>query len=396
MDHNLANQGKYRRWLWIGLAALSLQITDLQAAESAADATPTEPGKQVSVDVSIGGATIFDGVVYDSAVHDADVPATSSDDKNAPTALEISQQISRYEENLAFLESEAGPYDASLIEALTDMAHYYTEIGQHEVAATLYDRALNITRISAGLLSPEQLPVLDALTEAHKAAGTWDKADDREHLEYYLKSRLYPSGSQAYADAVLSLGNWKAEAVRGNLLNRSALANMRDIEDMHDIYVAALREPSIDTPALPEGEQPMSSATHLSLLYAKAVSEYQLADYSMRALPAFLDRYVERYVSEYVCVDVVGADGKMRQSCGMVRRENPQYQEVQMQRQAYRNRIQSAVVAMRTSIDDIRTMLDVDPTLVAEDGIPAQIRVDELAEMYKVVDREYRRGTMMW
>lgn len=396
MGHILTNRLKWRRWFQIGVVALCLQITGLHATEPDDQAATKEPGQRVSVDVNIGGATIFDGVVYDSAVHAAEVPARGDAADGAQTALEISEQITRYEENLAYLESEGGPYDASLIEALMDMAHYYTKIGQHGVAATLYERVLNITRISSGLLSPEQLPVLDDLTAAHKAAGAWEKADDREHLEYYLKTRFYPPGSQAYADAVLSFGNWKMEAMRGNLLNRSALANMRDIEELHDIYVSALRKQDSDTLALPEGEQPVSAATHLSLLYAKAVSEHQLADYALHTVPPYLNRYVQRYVSEYVCTAAVGADGQPVQRCGTIRRENPQYRKIEMQRAAYRNRIQFAVIALKTSIDEIRTLVDADPTLVAEDGIPAQIRVDELTEMYKVVDRGYRRGTMMW
>ncbi|MDO8273552.1 MAG: hypothetical protein Q7U82_16780, partial [Gammaproteobacteria bacterium] len=112
------------------LVTMALIGSPLWAADGA-----DQPGDAaVGATVVIDGSTIFDDVIYDGSQQ---APASAAGENSAPvmdeqTALEISQQLTRFEENLATLESEAGPYDVSLIEALLDMGRYYTQISQHQ------------------------------------------------------------------------------------------------------------------------------------------------------------------------------------------------------------------------------------------------------------------------
>lgn len=365
----------------------------------AADSADQSGDATVGAAVVIDGATIFDDVIYDGSQQ---APASAAAQDSAPvvdeqTALEISQQLTRFEENLATLESEAGPYDVSLIEALLDMGRYYTQISQHQSAAEVFERALNITRISDGLLSPQQLSVLEELIEAHKAAGAWQVADDREHLAYYLNTRLHAPGTQAYADAAVALGEWKMLALRGNLLGNSALGNIREVESLREVYRLALVSPVAgEMPEQNLSEAAMSKQTRFALLYGKALTEYNLAEYSLRTLPFHMERPVERYISEYVCTDVVGANGQVSRACATVRRENPQYREMEMQRDLYRNRIKSAMVALEGSVDDMHALLATDPALQTPDGVPAQQRLDELMTLQGTVNRAFRRSEILW
>ncbi len=308
------------------------------------------------------------------------------------TAMEISQQITLYQESLEVLESELGPYDASLIEPLKDMGRYYLDLGQFQSAAEVFERALSITRISNGLYSPDQVEVLENLISAYKAAGDWRAADDKEHLALHIETRLYEPGSQAYASAVLAFGEWKIQAVRGNLLQRSSLANMRDIEELQYHYASALGNGL----PLKEGAEPMRSQTRFDLLYGKAYAEAQLADYSLHSVPMTLSRPVERYISEYVCRDVVNSAGQVSQSCGVVRRENPQYRDYEMQRQLYRDRIQTTVKAMQRSIDDLQALVDETPFLQTMNNGAAAARIAELRTLEANINRDYRRSVMRW
>lgn len=382
------------------LVTMSLFGSPLRAADGADQPGDATLGAAVVID----GATIFDDVIYDGSQQ---APPSAAAENNVPavdeqTALEISQQLTRFEENLAALEGEAGPYDISLIEALLDMGRYYTQISQHQAAAEVFERALNITRISDSLLSPQQLPVLEELIEAHKAAGDWQLADDREHLAYYLNTRLHANGTQAYADAAVALGEWKMQALRGNLLGNSTPGNIREVENLREIYRLALVSPvdrEMPEHSFPEqdlSEPAMSTQTRFVLLYGKALTEYNLAEYSLRTLPMHMQRPVERYISEYVCTDVVGANGQVSRSCATVRRENPQYREMEMQRDLYRNRIKSAMVALEGSLDEMHALLATEPALQAPDGIPAQQRVDELITLHNTVNRAFRRSDMLW
>lgn len=308
------------------------------------------------------------------------------------TALEVSRQIGLYQETLRTLESELGPYDPSLIEILKDMGRYSLELGQYQAAAELYERALSITRISDGLYSASQVEVLIKLISAYKAAGDWQAADDKEHLALHIETRLSEPGTQAYASAALAFGDWKLQVVRGNLLQRSALANMRDIEELQFIYSTALGngEP------LQEDAVPMRNQTRFDLLYGKAYAEAQMADYSMRNLPMNLNFPVARYVSEYVCRDVVDSTGKVTQRCGTVRRENPRYREYEMERRLYRDRIQMAVTSLRGTIEELEALVQSVPNLQTMNDGAAAARIAELNTLQVNITRDYRRSVMRW
>ena len=311
---------------------------------------------------------------------------------DAQTALEASNRVSLFEQELVAIESELGPYDVNLIEVLSDLGRFYMELGQFQSAAGVFERALNITRISDGLYSEGQLEILNHLINAYKASGQWDQADDKMHLALHINTRIYEPGSQAYADAALAFGEWKIQAVRGNLMQRSALANMRDIERLQDIYAVAL-----SSELAPSDEHnAMRIQTRFDLLYAKAYAEAQIADYAMNTIPLSLERPVQRYISEYVCRDVVSASGQVSQSCGTVRRENPQYREYQMQRQLYRDRVQIAVSSLDHTIDDLQLLLDAQPYLQNGNDGAAPARLEELRTMQVNINRNYRRSVMRW
>lgn len=379
------------RWIK-GVVSLFILLT-VQGVLAADGDSSRVGAPTVGARVILDGAPLFDDTIYDGAVHGADA-AGSAPEVDQKTALEISQQLTRFEENITALEGESGPYDASLIEALMDQGRYLAGIGQHQSAAIVYERALNITRISDGLLSEQQLPVLDDLTEAHKAAGDWQKADDREHLTYYLQSRLHAPGSVAHAEALIEYGNWKMQVVRGNLLGRSTRANYEDLEYLQQAYGAAVEQIAMAPAA--DSEAALSAALQFSLLQGKARTEHVLADYLIRSLPSAVDRYVPRFVSVQVCENVQGPNGVLSRVCRTDRVENPRYREVEMQKQLYEDRIRTAVHAMRSSIDGMQAILDVNPELQLAEGMAAQQTLDEVAAGYGRLNQEYRRTTLFW
>lgn len=321
----------------------------------------------------------------------ADAEAELVDER---TALEISQQLTRFEENIANLEGEFGPYDASLLEALLDQGRYLTQIGQHQAAAATYDRALSITRISDGLLSEQQLPVLDELTAAHKAAGDWQKADDREHLTWYLQSRLHAPGSVAHTQALLDYGNWKLQVVQRNLLGRSTRANLEDMLILQESYTNAVD--LIAIAQVTDSDTAVSAAQHFSLLLGKTRTDYMLAEYLIRTLPSAVDRYVPQYVSVQVCETVQGANGVPTRVCRTERVDNPRYREAQMQKRLYEDRIDTTLRGVRSSIERMQAIVDANPQLQTTEGASAQQTLDEAAGSYGQLQQEFRRSTLFW
>ena len=75
-------------------------------------------------------------------------------------SLEISRQLSLRQRALEDMRSELGIYDPALLEAYSDLAGFYDEIEDYENAVKLFTDALQVARISSGLDSETQLPVL--------------------------------------------------------------------------------------------------------------------------------------------------------------------------------------------------------------------------------------------
>ena len=313
------------------------------------------------------------------------------------TALEISQQLQRFEERIAALESELGPYDASLVEVFNDMAQYYLDIGRPQDAVDLYERALNVTRISDGLYSETQLPILEKLTDALRAAADWQTVDDREYLAFHLKSRIYPPGSQGYAEAVMTLARWKAQSLQGNLLQRSSRAALSELDELQSNYVDALlplpQSPDADEQSEP-GFQPVTASTRVSLLHGKAQTEFQFGAYLANTVPSYLRFPVNRYVSEYVCRTVAGPDGQPRNVCGTVRVENPRYYEYEREKSYYRQGIRDALSALRESVASMRALSEQNPELAGDDAVAVSVRLQELETMEQELQRGYRRSSI--
>lgn len=314
----------------------------------------------------------------------------------ARRSREISEALGRFEQSVATLEGEQGPYDPSLIEVLLDFARYQSELGQHAAAAELFERALNITRISHGLRSAQQVEVLQGLIDAHMAAGNWAVADDRAHLAFYLQKRLHAPDSPEYVAALLQYGQFKQQIVGGNRLSRSALASMRDIEALQGLYTEVLFPSEKALAAANQPLRPLEARERFDLLHARAVTEFQLAQFAMRSVPLGLDRPVERYISEFVCRDVVGQNGQVTQQCGTVRRENPAYRDWEMQRQMYSDRIRYAVSSLDESVRAAEAVLAQNPALVAGENATAATRMQDLLALQQRAQRDYRRSRMDW
>ena len=142
------------------------------------------------------------------------------------------------------------------------------------------------------------------------------------------------------------------------------------------------------------GGQPpriLDSRERFELLHARAVTEFQLAQFAMHSVPLGLDRPVERYISEFVCRDVVGQNGQVAQQCGTVRRENPAYRDWEMQRQMHSDRIRYAVSSLDESVRAAQTVLEENPALLLGENAVAATRMQDLQAMQQRAERDYRR-----
>jgi len=113
------------------------------------------------------------------------VDAAEDDSSLLAASNEQSEQIAAYQQQIAELESEFGPFDQSLIEPLNDLASLYTEIGNLVGANNLLDRQLQLMRITEGLDTYNQQSVLEALIANNVQMNDLEAATENfENLQF--------------------------------------------------------------------------------------------------------------------------------------------------------------------------------------------------------------------
>ncbi len=287
------------------------------------------------------------------------------------SALQASIQLEQYQLEIARIEGDYGPYDATLIEAFTNLGSYYQHLDQHAEAATVFDQALHIARISSGLVSESQLLILKQLVTSNKNIKDWESVDKYHHLSYHIQSRLYSPDDKKFADAVVSFGDWKLAAYRENLLGKSSSARIGEVEDLNKIYDLALQK-------IEQHDAQLSQST-LPVLYGKAITEYEISNYLIQLPYRYYEGLVREYFAETVCRNVTNSRGQVVRSCYNVRRINPAYRDSQRQQKQFT--VQRSIGHMEDSVEKAQLILATNTDHVFTESENTK-KVHELEELY--------------
>ena len=122
---------------------------------------------------------------------------------------EIQRGLDRGLENIHALEDEYGRLDRRMLESLDQFSVTLITNERFTEAHDILDQAIQIVRVSEGLYSPTQFPLLVRRIENYVNRGDWDSAKETmEHLDWLLK--------------------------RGeNTINESLIAALLDLIDIH-------------------------------------------------------------------------------------------------------------------------------------------------------------------
>ena len=236
-------------------------------------------------------------------------------------ALERSQELSLRKQALETLQGEFGIYDPVLIEAYSDFGAYYSEVGEHAAAAEQYSSAWQVARISTGLFSVEQIPVLQRLIESYRNLGNWEEVDKFEHLRYHIGSRVYEKGDEAFLLAATAYGDWKLRVVRENLLDLNSRALSSEIEDLSRFYSRTIADLEMNTDTTQE--------EMLQMIYGKSLADVALARMVASTPYTAFQGTVSQYINQTRCQNVVNSQGQVVRQCYNVQIENPQYRQSQ-------------------------------------------------------------------
>lgn len=236
-------------------------------------------------------------------------------------ALERSQELSVRQQALEAMQGEFGIYDPVLIEAYSDFGDFYAKAGDHASAAEQYNSALQVARISMGLFSTEQIPVLEQLIESYRNLGNWEEVDKFEHLRYHISSKVYDKDDEAFLLAATAYGDWKLRVVRENLMGLNSRGLSTEAEDLSRFYGRIIADLEMNTDATQE--------EMLQMIYGKSLADVALARMMASTPYTAFQGTVSQYITQTRCQNVVNSTGQVVRQCYNVQIENPQYRQSQ-------------------------------------------------------------------
>ncbi len=238
-------------------------------------------------------------------------PAAAPDPELRPTATteELAAIAEQYEQQVARMESEHGPYDARLGEQLLSQGRVYQQLEEHAKALEVLKRAFHIQRVNAGLENLEQVPILQRLTESNIALHDWPAVDQNFDQLLWIYRRNYPDGDQQLLNVFDQVGRWKIQAYRDGLLKSDGYTTVSD--------AAYLFSKSIKLTEQRYGE---TDPRLIDLLYGHTVANYQaMIEYANRPLDKYVDRQATSTVT-YVqkCTPVRVGTGRVIMQCFVI------------------------------------------------------------------------------
>jgi tetratricopeptide (TPR) repeat protein len=160
-------------------------------------------------------------------------------------APDLQAQASRYALQYESMASEFGPYDLRVTEPLVAAADLQAEAGNYLDALQGYEQALQVTRISTGLFSEEQIPLVEKIIDCNVSTGDWPRVDEQFRYLELLYSRVYEQGSEGWARGIAQLSDWHVLVINHGLETN----NSDHLREAHSLLKQRLRlaENSADT-----------------------------------------------------------------------------------------------------------------------------------------------------
>jgi len=135
---------------------------------------------------------------------------------------ELLAQASRYALQYESMAAEFGPYDLRVTEPLLAAADLHVEAGNYLDALQGYEHALHITRISTGLFSEEQIPLVEKIIDCNVTTSNWPVVDEQFRYLQLLYSRVYEQGTEEWARGLAVVSDWHVLVINHGLATNSS------------------------------------------------------------------------------------------------------------------------------------------------------------------------------
>ncbi len=238
------------------------------------------------------------------AESEAVIPLSPEQQEKIQQALSNREQYTQLINQLE-LEAGADAYRPALSQAYMDLGLTLQTLEQHDEAEEAFDKALQSVRISDGLNSPLQLPMLQELYNSNLANADWEGADVYAHLMYYVARKSFAAGDERRLAALQQMGNWKLKAESENLLSEYSNALGSAIET-YEQEIELLQSMPL------EGNNLTLATLYLGEARLKMILAQQIYD---RPLTEYQTPGRERSTTTTRCFFVRLANGSVTQMC---------------------------------------------------------------------------------
>jgi hypothetical protein len=148
----------------------------------------------------------------------------------SPLAVVDTQDVEAYRDVVARIEGESGAYASELTENLLSLGLALQQQNRHTEAVDIFKRGTHIARISDGLYSATQIPLIQGEITSHIAQGNLLEADQRQQYMYKVQRRSL-SSPESLTMALLQQAKWQRSAYELGVGEQpySRLINMWDL-----------------------------------------------------------------------------------------------------------------------------------------------------------------------
>ncbi|MBI1732820.1 MAG: hypothetical protein HYR49_08650 [Gammaproteobacteria bacterium] len=260
--------------------------------------------------LTIAGCAVAWGLACTvAAAADATPPAGADNRAPSATSVELLSIAEQYEQQIARLESDYGPYDGRLGEQLLSQGRVYQQLQDHTRAVDSLKRAFHIKRVNDGLQDLGQVPLLHDIIESQIALRDWAEVDQNFDQMLWIYRRNYAEGDQELLNVYDEVGRWKIQAYRDGLLKDKAYGTVSEAADLFSRTIK-----------LTEQRYGENDPRLVELRYGHALASYQaMIEYANRPL----DKYVQRQATSTVsymqrCMPVRLPNGQIGMSCYLI------------------------------------------------------------------------------
>lgn len=178
-------------------------------------------------------------------------------------SAEIGSQISLYEEQIAALESESGPFHFTLLEPLQGLAASLIELEDYAATQRILNRRLQLLHILDGPNSLNQIPLITELIRNDVRLQDWQSVTDRFNYIRLLHIRNPETGTDDRLRAMNELSAWL-----------STYMFVDQPENRHD-HLELIRRLHWEMASLSEVQFGDDTRSRISWLYRYAIGQHR-------------------------------------------------------------------------------------------------------------------------